>query len=120
MVHTRRGEESASTPATERTTRRAHLEHPDGDAQRDSGAPQRPLVVGDAPRIPLELLEDAGELELALLDGHEEPRRSEGGRRHGLAGTRNGSVRRVEAKHVLDLLGSVLLGSSEDVRLGAL
>lgn len=61
-----------------------HLEKRHGHTEGHAGASKRPLVLLDRPRIPGQLLEDTGELELARLDGHEELGCRGGG--HGLAG----------------------------------
>ena len=59
-------------------------------------------------------------MELALLDGHQETRGTEGLGRHGLSGARSCAVLGTEAEHILDLLGRVLLSAAEDIRLAAL
>lgn len=108
---------------------RTDLEQTDGDREGPAGAPQRPTVVRNRPRVALEPLEDGRQLELALADRHEEPAGAER-----LLSRRAGSVRRltrgrwagddrpgggVEAEHVGDLLRTVLLAAPEDVALGA-
>lgn len=94
-----------------------HLEERDGDTHGDTSAAERTAVVGDGPRVALQVLENAGELELGGRDGQEEFRGSRSG--HGLAGARHRAVGRVETEHVGNLLGGVLLGAAEHVRLGA-
>lgn len=54
-----------------------HLEHTNGYAHRHTGAALGALVVCDRPRVTLELLQDASELELALADGQKEAARAE-------------------------------------------
>jgi hypothetical protein len=93
----------------EDSNRATHFKHADSDLKGDSSAPERTLVVRNAPGIALERLEDARELELALLDGHEETRGTERRGRQRLSRTRDRPVRRVEAEHVLNLLRRVLL-----------
>jgi hypothetical protein len=98
------------------------LEQASGNAQRNTSAPQRALVVGNGPGIALQLLKSVGQLELALRDGQEEAcvdvahghLRSAGLLRHVRAGSSLS-----EAKHVVDLLCGVVLAAAEDVRLGA-
>lgn len=67
----------------------------------------------------MELLQDVGELELTSLDRHKELGGSRGGHRLTRAHGLNGAVGRIEAEHVGDLLGLIVLGTSENVRLGA-
>lgn len=103
--------------------REAGLEKAGGHAEGDAGASLGSLVVGDGPRVSLEALQNAGQTVLALAYGQQEA--SASGERRGLSrGARcrsNGGVHGgVEAKHVLDLLGTVVLGASEHVGLGAL
>lgn len=107
------------------------LEHADGDAEGDTGAALATLVVGDGPGVLLEVLEDLGELELALRDGEEEAgsthlcgsvgwtRSLRGASGSTRSARTHGTSARVETKHVLDGLGSILLGAAEDVALGA-
>ena len=98
------------------------LEQASGDAQRNTSAPQRALVVRNGPRVALQLLESVGQLELALRDGQEEAcvdvahghLRSAGLLRHVRAGSSLS-----EAKHIVDLLCRVVLAAAENVRLGA-
>jgi hypothetical protein len=97
---------------------RAHLQERDGHAKSDTGTPQRSLVLLNRPGVALKALEDVGQLELALLDLHEEL--GSGWHGHGLAGSRGCAVGGVETEHVGDLLGLVLLGSTEDVGFGAI
>jgi hypothetical protein len=44
----------------------AEFQQTSSNAKRNTSTPQRTLVVGNGPRIPLQLLESCGELELAL------------------------------------------------------
>lgn len=109
----------SETPSSSTRKAQTHLQQSNGNVQRSSSAPQRSLIVRDGPGVPLEALKDGRQLELALLDRHEEPARSKALRRQGLTGTGDRSVGRVEAEHVGDLLGRVVLGASENVGLGA-
>ena len=95
------------------------LEKANRNAERHTGAAKVSLVAGDGPGILLQLLQDLGELEFALLDGHEEASGSERLGRHGLAGFRSGTGVPRETKHVLDLFGLVFLSAAEDVGFGA-
>lgn len=109
----------SETPSSSTRNAQTHLQQSNSNVQCSSSAPQRSFVVRDGPGVPLEALEDGRQLELALLNRHEEPARSKALRRQRLTGTWDRSVGRVEAEHVGDLLGRVVLGASEDVRLGA-
>jgi len=95
-----------------------HLKERDSDTHGDTGAAEGTAVVGNGPGVTLEVLEDAGELELGRRDREKEFRSSRC--RDGLTGAhRLHAVGRAEAEHLGDLLGRVLLGTAEDVRLGA-
>ena len=96
------------------TEQDTHLEKTNRDTDSDSSAPERTLVIRDRPGITRQCLKDAGELELALGDGHKEASSTEC-LRHWLPRARSGAVLRTEAKHVLDLLRRVLLSTAEDV-----
>ena len=50
----------------------SRFEKPNGNAQSNTGAPERTLVIRDWPGIALQRLENTSELELALLHRHEE------------------------------------------------
>jgi hypothetical protein len=98
------------------------LEQTSGDAQRDASTPQRALVVGDWPRIALQLLKSVCQLELALRDGQEEACVDVAHghlRSAGLLGHVRAGSSLSEAEHVVDLLCGVVLAAAEDVRLGA-
>ena len=51
---------------------RTYLQQTDGNADGDTGATQRALVIRDGPRVASKGLENASELELTLLGRHEE------------------------------------------------
>jgi hypothetical protein len=100
----------------------AEFKQASGNAQGDTGAPQRALVVGNGPGIPLQLLERGGQLELALRDGQEEACVDVAHghlRSAGLLGHVRSGSGLPETKHVVDLLCGVVLAAAEDVRLGA-
>lgn len=101
------------------STAKTHLKQRDSHAQSHTCTPQRPLILIHGPRVPLELLQDVGELEFTSLDRHKELGGSRGGHRLTRAHGLNGAVGGVEAEHVGDLLGLVILGTSENVGLGA-
>ena len=92
-----------------------HLEETNRDADSNTSAAQRTLVVRDGPRVTSQGLEDAGQLELALLGGHEKASGTKSLRREGLARAGRSTILRAQAEHVLDLLGRVLLPTTEDV-----
>ena len=113
-----------------RTTREEHdacasvgegrLKQAYSDADSNTRATKRTLVVRNRPGVAREGLQDARQLEFALLDRHQEAGGTECLRRHGLARPRRSTVLGAETEHVLDLLGGVLLPSAEDIRLAAL
>lgn len=75
-------------PACEKHDARAgvrerRLEEANDDAERSAGAADRTLAARDRSGVACEGLEDAGELELTMLDGHEEVRGAERLRRRG-------------------------------------
>lgn len=95
------------------------LEQANCNAEGDTGGAKRALVVGNGPRVLLELLEGGGELKLALLNWKQEARRWS----HPLvwdAGLHWAGRRVQETEHLLHLLCIIVLGAAEDVRLGAL
>ena len=92
-----------------------HFEQAYSNAEGDTGAAQRTLVVRDGPGVAGKRLENACELELALLDWHEEAGGTEGLWGEGLSRTRRGAVLGRETEHVLDLLLRILLVPAEDV-----
>lgn len=96
-----------------------HLKQRDSHAQSHTCTPQRPLILIHGPRVPLELLQDVGELEFTSLDRHKELGGSRGGHRLTRAHRLNGAVGGVEAEHVGDLFRLVVFGTSENVGLGA-
>lgn len=102
------------------STRVGGFKETNRDTERATGASQRAFVVGDRPRVTRQRLKDSGQLEFALLDGHQETRCAERRLGHGLSGTWSGAILRAQAEHVLDLLRLVLLAPTEDVRLAAL
>ena len=89
------------------------------DAQRYTSAPKRPLVVRDRPRVPSKVLEDARQLELALLDRHQEPRCTKRLLGQRLSWTGSSAVLGRETEHVLNLLLGVVFVAAEDVGLAA-
>lgn len=95
------------------------LEQTHGDAESNTSASERSLVVGNRPRVTLELFEHVGDLELGLLNGKEEPcRRAKRGTRGLLGHVRANSGSKT--KHLLDLLRGVFLAAAEHIGLGAL
>lgn len=91
-------------------------------AESDTCAPQRSLVVGHRPRIPLELLQSIRELEFALRNGKEEAcTGSSNGHRRSSRLDRDTRARGnlSKTKHFLDLLGGVILVTAEDIGLCA-
>lgn len=94
------------------------LKQRSGNAKSNTSATKRPLPLRYRPWVALEVLKDAGELEFALCNGHEELGSSRS--RHLLSlQWLHGAVGGVETEHVRNLLGLVVLGAAEDVRLGA-
>lgn len=93
------------------------LEEANSNAKGATRAAERALIIRDRPRVACQRLQDARQLEFALLDGHEESRCAKGGLRHGLPGARRSAILRAQAQHVLDLLWLVLLPATEDVGL---
>ena len=75
----------------------AYLQKTNGHADSYSSTPEGAFIVRNRPRVPGEGLQDTGELELALLNGHEETPGTIVLRSHRLAGTRGGPVLRTEA-----------------------
>ena len=117
-------------PATEEHDPRARvlvrgLQQAHRHAERRAGAPLRTLVARHGPRVPLQLLEDPGELVLALRHGQQEARDAQlrgarGARRARPAGrARCGARAGREPEHVLDVLGRVVLTAAEHVALRA-
>src|SRR6516162_6104341 len=102
-----------------RKTALAHLQQTDGDAEGNACAAKRTFVVCYGPWIALKGLEYAGQLELALLDGHEESGGAYGLEGHGLAWTGSGAGGGAETEHVLDLLWLILFSTPEDVGFAA-
>jgi hypothetical protein len=96
-----------------------HFQQSNSNTQRHARTPQWSLIIRNRPRIPLQILQDARQLEFALLDGHEEASGSKRLGRHGLARFRSGTGVPRETKHILDLLGLVFLSTAEDVGFGA-
>jgi len=81
----------------------------------DTGTPKGTLIIGNGPGISLKLLQDTSQLELDLLNREEEPCRAISLWRHGLPWAGCRTVLSVETQHLLDLLRTVLLSSSENV-----
>lgn len=101
--------------------RERRLQQPDRNAHRNPGTSLTSLVALHGPRVLLQLLQHSRQAELALAHGEEEPRRTEAARGRGRVGRdarRTGTGRRGEAEHLVDLLGGVLLRSSEHERFG--
>ncbi len=96
---------------------RTYLKQTDRNANSDTSAPQRTLIVRDGPRVASEGFEDTGELELTLLGWHEEASSTERLCGDWLARSGYGTVLRAQPKHVLDLLRRVLLPTPEHVGL---
>ena len=84
------------------------LEKANRNAERHTGAAKVSLVAGDGPGILLQLLQDLGELEFALLDGQQKPRgwahRHHRASRLLLRHSRP-QTRGEKTKHLLNLLG---------------
>jgi len=93
------------------------LQQASRNTQSHTGTAQGTLIVCNRPGVVLQLFEDAGDLELGLLNRQEEAR---SGRASWLLlrGSRANTVG--EAQHFLYLLGCVVLVTSEDIRLGTL
>lgn len=95
--------------------REGRLEKTHGDADGNSSATERTLVVRNRPRITRKRLQDTRELKLTLLNRHEEACSAESLRRHRLTRTGRSTVLRAQSKHILDLLRCVLLAPAEHV-----
>ena len=91
-----------------------HLEKTNRNTDGDSSASERTLVVRDRPGITRQCFQDAGQLKLALLRGHQESRSAEY-LRHGLTRARSSAVLRAQSEHVLNLFRRVFLPTTEDV-----
>jgi hypothetical protein len=101
----------------------SELEQTSSNAERNTGTPQWALVVGDGPGVTLERLKSVGELELALRHRQEEARVDVGEghlRAAGLLGSVGAGGGLAEAQHLVDLLGSIVLVTAEDVGFSAL
>jgi hypothetical protein len=92
------------------------LQQADANTKSNSGTPQRALVVGNGPWVPLQLFECVGELKFALRHGEKES--CAGTRWHGGSSGLLRSIRAraqgTDSKHFLDLLGCVVFASAED------
>lgn len=89
------------------------LQQSNCDTQSDTCAAKGTLVVCHGPWITLQLLNDIGDLELSLLDGQEE---AGGGGKRGplwLLRMHTGANAGTKTQHLLHLLGSVVLVTSE-------
>lgn len=91
------------------------LKQTNGNAQGNTGAAQGTLVIGHRPGIALQLFEDIGDLELSLLNGHEEACSRAKGRTGGLLLGNTGAHTAGQAQHLLNLLGVVFLVASEHI-----
>lgn len=114
--------------------RESRFEHADGHVDGETCTPHRSSIGRDRPRIPRQLLNDLSKLEFGLLNGHKESRGRSleatldwsnstwSGRAWTGSTSRSGSAggRRGKTKHFDNLLGRVILASSEHVRLGAI
>ena len=60
------------------------LKKSNSHTESNASAPKRALVIRHRPRVACEGFENAGQLELALLDRHQESGSAEGGLGHGL------------------------------------
>lgn len=96
-----------------------YLHEPDSDADCDARTAERSLVIRNGPWVLLELLEEAGQLELDLRDGQEKAGGTRVRGRDGLTWSRGSAVLGTQVEHLLNLLRGVLLAASEDVGLGA-
>lgn len=98
------------------------LEQADGDAQCDSCASDRSLVIGHRPRVFLQLLQRVCELKLTLLYGKEKsggwPHCWWSARLRGHVGSHASRWR--QAQHLLNLFGRIIFAATEDIRLGTL
>lgn len=93
------------------------LQQSNRDTQGNTCTSQRSLVVRDGPWVTLHLLQDVGDLEFGLLNGQEEPccrSKRRPGRLMGHVRTQP----RGKSQHFLNLLRSIFLASTEDIRLG--
>lgn len=96
------------------------LEKTNGNTERNASAAKVTSIVGDRPGVFLKRLQGFGQLKFSLLDRHQEARRWACGEWSTGLGLHAGSyTRSSQAKHLLDLLCSVLLTTSEHIGLGA-
>lgn len=97
-----------------RSLHTTHLQQGNSNTQSYTRTSQSPLILLNRPRIPLQLLQNIGKLELASLDRHQELRSGWGGDRlawsHGLHGSPGG-----QTEHVGDLFGLIFFRAAEDV-----
>lgn len=100
------------------------LQKSSSNTERNAGTPQRALVVCDGPGVSLKGLEGVGQLEFALRHGEDEARAGSCWGCHGRSARLLWNARSrshlAETKHLVDLLGGVVLATAEDIGLGAL
>lgn len=96
-------------------TKNAYLQQANSDTESHTGAAKRTLVIRHGPRVACEGLENAGQLELALLYWEKESSCAESLLGHRLARTRGSTGSCAETEHVLDLLRGVFLTTTENV-----
>lgn len=91
------------------------LQQANCDTDSDTCAAQRTFIISHRPRVTCKSFENAGQLKFALLDGEKESSGAKSLLGHWLSRTRCGTGGGTETEHVLDLLGSVFLATTEDV-----
>lgn len=87
------------------------------NAESNTGTSQRSLVVGNRPRVTLQLLQDLGDLEISLRDGEKEAR---GGALRSRGATMllldvGAKARSKQSEHLLHLFRRVILAAAEGI-----
>ena len=95
------------------------LQQPYSNTERNASATESTLIIGNWPRVTCKSLQNARQLELALLHRQQEPRRAKRLLRHGLSRTGGSACLRTQTEHILNLFWLIFLASAEDVRFGA-
>ena len=91
------------------------LQETNRNADGDTRAAQGTLVVRDRPRVTRQCLKNTCQLELTLLDWHEEACSAEALLRHRLARSWRRAILRTQPEHVLNLFRRILLATAEHV-----
>jgi hypothetical protein len=97
-----------------------YFKQTNGNAKGDTSTAKGPLVSRNGPRVARQSFQDACQLKLALLGGHQESGCANRLLGYGLAGTRGGPSGSTQPQHVLNLLWLILLPPPENVRFAAL